>query len=453
MQTFRADMLIDGTGAEPQRNVEVHVADGRIRAVLPAGTGPYPSDATVFENPGMTLLPGFIDGHVHLMFGTGSRTYDDVMARDSDALMLLRAVRNAELHLHAGVTTLRDAGARNRVTFDLRAGVEAGLARAPRMLLCGRPLTVTGGHFWWCHQEADGVDGVRAATRQLLKEGADFIKIMASGGAANDSWYASYSVEELKAAAAEAHQVGKKTMAHCLAAESIARAVEAGLDQVEHVNFLHPDGSRVFDERLAERIVALGIVVSPTIQTTYREMEELAAREAALTGAERQLLDAFRYKIETKLEFVRRFHELGAQIVAGTDAIQRFGDFALGLELLHRAGLSPLEVIASATRLAAKAIGMQDEVGTITPSRHADLIYIDGDPLVDIGALARVSTVILGGEILVDKRRTEDPHGDLVAVPVDSGAISSSVAGLGAAATPARPLGNGGNAWASRVPR
>ena len=138
------------------------------------------------------------------------------------------------------MTTLRDAGARNRVTFDLRSGVDAGLVRSPRLLLCGRPLTITGGHFWWCHGEADGVDGVRTAARRLLKEGADFIKIMASGGAAHDSWCSSYTVAELEAAVTAAHEVGKKTMAHCLGADSIARAVEAGLDQIEHLNFLHP---------------------------------------------------------------------------------------------------------------------------------------------------------------------------------------------------------------------
>jgi imidazolonepropionase-like amidohydrolase len=405
MQIYRAAVLIDGSGAEPQHDVEIHVRDGMIEAVAPSGTLPYPTDAVVYDNPGKTVLPGFIDGHVHLMFGSGPRTYDDVVTHDSDALMLLRAVRNAELHLRAGVTTLRDAGARNRVTFDLRDGVEAGIVRAPRMLLCGRPLTVTGGHFWWCHGEADGVDGVRTAARQLLKEGADFIKIMASGGAPHDSWYSSYSVEELAAAVAEAHQVGKKTMAHCLGADSIARAVEAGLDQIEHLNFLHPDGARVFDERLAERIVARDIVVSPTIQTSYRELERLEAMGDALSAEERRARDEYRYKIETKLDFVRRFHKLGATIVAGTDAIQRFGDFAVGLELLHRAGLSPMEVIVAATSLAAKAIGMEREVGSLKPGLHADLIYVDGDPLADLGALSRVEAVVLGGELVVDRRR------------------------------------------------
>jgi imidazolonepropionase-like amidohydrolase len=405
MQIFRAETLIDGSGAEPQRDMEIRVRDGTIEAVAPVGALPFAADAQVFDNPGKTVLPGFIDGHVHLMFGAGPRTYDDVVTHDSDTLMLLRAVRNAELHLRAGVTTVRDAGARNRVTFELREGVEAGLVRTPRLLLCGRPLTVTGGHFWWCHGEADGVDGVRTATRQLLKEGADFIKIMASGGAANDSWYSSYSVEELKVAVAEAHQVGKKTMAHCLGADSIARAVEAGLDQVEHLNFLHPDGARVFDERLAERIVADDVVVSPTIQTSYRELERLEALGEALSPAERQLRDTYRYKIDTKLDFVRRFHELGAVIVAGTDAIQRFGDFAVGLELLHRAGLSPMEVIVAATSRAARAVGMEGSVGALKPGQHADLLYVEGDPLVDLGALSRVETVVLGGEVVVDRRR------------------------------------------------
>lgn len=345
MEIYQADFLIDGSGAEPRQNVEIFVADGVIQDVAPAGTRERPADAPVYTNPGLTVLPGFIDVHVHLMFGSGPRTYDDVVTHDSDELMLLRGARNAYLHLRAGVTTLRDCGARNRVTFNLRQGADAGLFLTPRLQLCGRPLTITGGHFWWCNEEADGVDGVRAATRRLLKEGADVIKIMASGGAADDSWFASYSVAEMAAAVDEAHQVGKKTTAHCLAAESIARAVDAGIDQIEHFNFLHPDGSRVFDERVAEKILARGVFMSPTIQTTYRQLERLQEREGALTPPERALLDEYRYKIETKLDFVRRFYEMGAPIVMGTDAIQQFGDYALGLELLHRAGLSPMDVI------------------------------------------------------------------------------------------------------------
>ena len=404
MEIYQADVLIDGSGEAPQQNVEIFVKDGIIQDVAPAGVRDQPTDAQIYANPGLTVLPGFIDVHVHLMFGSGPRTYDDVVTHDSDELMLLRGARNAYLHLRAGVTTLRDCGARNNVTFDLRKGADAQLFLAPRMHLCGRPLTITGGHFWWCNEEADGVDGVRAATRKLLKEGADVIKIMASGGGSTDSWYASYSVAELTAAVEEAHQVGKKTTAHCLAAESIGRAVDAGIDQIEHFNFLQPDGSRVFDDRVAEKIVARGTFMSPTIQTSYRQLERLQEREGTLTPPERELLDEYRYKIETKLDFVRRFYELGAPIVMGTDAIQQFGDYALGLELLHRAGLSPMDVILAATGRAAQALGSEREVGMVRPGMHADFIFIDGDPLEDVRALGRVVSVVQAGRTVVDKR-------------------------------------------------
>jgi imidazolonepropionase-like amidohydrolase len=406
MKIFRAQTLIDGTGAEPLRNVEIVVEDGRILEIVPAGLTPRPPETTIYERPGATVLPGLIDVHLHLMFGTGKRSYEDVIQHDSDDLMLLRGARNAYLHLRAGVTTCRDCGARNRVTFALREAAQAGLFLSPRLHVCGRPLTVTGGHFWWCNEEADGVDGVRAATRRLLKDGADFIKIMASGGGTRgtDASRASFSVEEMAVAVAEAHQVGKKTTAHCLAAESVGRAVDAGLDQIEHFNFIHPDGSRVFDVRVAEQILERGIFLSPTIQTGYRQIERLQAQGDDLTPQERAQLDGNLHKLETKLDFVRRFHEMGAPIVAGTDAIQEFGDYAIGLELLHRAGLSPMDVIVAATSGAARAMGVESEVGTLRPGLLADLVYLDGDPLADNLALGRVLGVVLGGRVVVDTR-------------------------------------------------
>ncbi|MDP6586207.1 MAG: amidohydrolase family protein, partial [Anaerolineales bacterium] len=248
------------------------------------------------------------------------------------------------------------------------------------------------------------------ATRKLLKEGVDFIKIMASGGGTQgtDSTRASYTVEEMAAATFEAHQVGKKATAHTLAAESVERAVEAGLDQIEHFNFLHPDGSRIWDQVVADKIVQNGMVLSPTIQTGYRQIETLqnkaAAEDEILTELEEKQLAAGLYKLETKLEFIGRFKDMGAPIVAGTDAISVFGDYAVGLELFHRAGLSPMEVIISATSLAAKAIGVEDELGTVKPGMLADFIYLDGDPLENVQKLNNVETVVLNGKVVVDKR-------------------------------------------------
>ena len=195
--------------------------------------------------------------------------------------MLLRAAMNAMIHLKAGVTTLRENGARNKVTFNLREGAHRGYVTAPRLLLCGRPVTVTGGHFYWCNQQADGIEGVRAAVRELVKDGADHIKIMASGGgtAITDLRRPSYTVEELRAIVDEAHNMGKPTTAHCLATGSIVNALDAGVDMIEHAGFIEPDGSYRFDPRIAERIAEQGTYVSPTVQTGYRGMEALLNKQ------------------------------------------------------------------------------------------------------------------------------------------------------------------------------
>ena len=400
---IRAGRLIDGRSAMPTEDGAILVEGSKIVMAGPAARVAAPPGESPRELsfPEGTLLPGLIDVHAHLTFGTPGRTYEQVMAEDSDDLMLVRAVRNCQFHLKAGVTTIRDCGARNRTTLSLREAAGHGLFPSPRLLVSGPPITQTGGHFWWCNGEADGVEGVQRQARRLLKEGVDFLKIMASGGgtAGTDQGRATYLPEEIAAAVREAHHAGKLTTAHCLAAESVANAVAGGIDQVEHINFIHPDGSRRFDLGVAERIVEKGIYVSPTIQTGYRQIERL--RERTDLGAdERQRLADLEYKLETKLRFVNRFRELGAKIVAGTDAIATFGDYAIGLELLAQAGLTPMEVIRSATSVAAEAIGLGDVVGTLEPGKEADLIVVSGDPSIDIRSTGNVALVMRAGEVI-----------------------------------------------------
>jgi imidazolonepropionase-like amidohydrolase len=400
---IRASQLIDGRADQPVSDGAVLIQGRRIVAAGRAAAVGAPPDASVedlsFDDA--TILPGLIDVHAHLTFGTGGRTYEQVMREDSDDLMLIRAVRNCQLHLAAGVTTVRDCGARNYTTLSLRDAAAAGLFPSPRLLVSGPPLTITGGHFWWCNGEADGIEGVQRQARLLLKRGVDFLKIMASGGGTQgtNQAAASYSAEEIAAAVREAHMLGKLTTAHCLAAESVAKAVEGGIDQIEHINFIHPDGSRRFDAAVAERIVERGIYVSPTIQTGYRQIERLATDGAASTGDRLRLSD-LQYKLDTKLEFVRRFHELGATIVAGTDAIATFGDYAIGLELLVRSGMTPMQVIKSATSDAARAIGLSEVTGTLEPSKEADVIVVNGDPTVDIRCTGSIALVVRSGGIV-----------------------------------------------------
>ena len=400
---IRAARLVDGRSTRPINDGAVLVADNRILAVGPADQVTAPPGAAVRERhfPGGTVMPGLIDVHAHLTFGTAGRGYETVMSEDSDDLMLVRAVRNCQLHLKAGITTIRDCGARNRTSLSLRDASAAGLFPGPRLLVSGPPITHTRGHFWWCNGEADGVDGVRQQARDLLDSGVDFLKIMASGGGTKgtDQSRASYTVEEIAAAVQEAHRDGKLTTAHCLAADGVAAAVAAGIDQVEHINFIQPDGSRQFDLRVAEQIVEQGVVVSPTIQTGYRQIERLREQPGKTKQQQATLAD-LEYKLETKLSFVNRFRELGARIVMGTDAIATFGDYTIGLELLNRAGLSPMEVLKAATSIAAEAIGLGSEVGRLEAGKEADIVVVNGDPTVDIRAAGDIALVMRAGEVV-----------------------------------------------------
>ena len=405
---IRAKALIDGTDAAPVPNAVVVIEGDRIVAAGPeeAVDVPRGPDVRELDHRDGYVLPGLIDAHTHLMFGGGERSYEDVIANDSDELMLLRAARNAHLHLSVGVTALRDCGARNQITFDLRRGARQGLALAPRLLLSGRPVTMTGGHFWWCNQEADGEEGVRKAVRELVRDGADFIKIMASGGgtAGTDNRLPSYSVDELRAIIDEAHGLGKLTTAHCLATQSIVNALDAGVDAIEHAGFIEPDGSYVFDPHVAERIAQQGVLISPTVQTGWRGREKLLAlREEgqALTPVQERRLESLHAKCDSQVEFVgRMWSEWNIPIVAGTDAIQTFGDYCLGLELQVMAGMSPADVVRSATSVAASAVGLSDVVGTVEAGKEADLIVVDSDPHEDIRALRSMRLVMQKGALI-----------------------------------------------------
>ena len=171
--------VIDGTGAKPLENATVVVEGSTIKAVERQDQASIPKGphVRVLDFPNGYLLPGLVDVHIHLMLGDWDLHYEENIERDSDEVFLMRAAKNALTHLRCGVTSLRDNGGRNNVTFNLREGARRGYATTPRPFLCGRPVTLTGGHFYWCNQEAHGVEGVRAAVRQLVKDGADHIKI------------------------------------------------------------------------------------------------------------------------------------------------------------------------------------------------------------------------------------------------------------------------------------
>lgn len=359
-----------------------------------------------------TALPGLVDAHVHMSLFADGRSYE-AMAADSDSLMALAAARNVRTHLLSGVTTARDNGARNRLGFDVRLAIERGYLDGPRLLAAGRPITCSGGHFGWCGEEADGEEAIRESVRRLVAEGADHIKVMASGGGTvgTDPTRASYTVSELAAARATAHELGRLVTAHCRARESMDRAVEAGLDCIEHGEFLDLDAIARFDPETGRRLSDSATYLSPTLAATGRWNMILrlrALRDADRLGTDdaatlRQAEDA----LQARLEIVNQLLGMGMgdRIVAGTDAgcfDYSFGHMDYNLFLLVQAGMSPMQAIMAATRFSARACGVEALVGTVEPGKYADLLLVHGDPTLDIGAIASVRAVFKAGVAVRD---------------------------------------------------
>jgi len=380
LKVVKCGRLIDGTGAPAIKDAVIVIEGSKIvdvgkesRIDVPEGPDVEEIDCT-----DKTVLPGLIDAHVHLALGAG-RNYEEMFSH-SDHHLLIAGVVNARSILDFGVTTVRDMGTRNRVAFELREASDMGLIQTPRLLLSGRAITMTGGHFHYCNAVADGYEGVRRMARFLLAEGADFIKIMASGGGTpnTDPRRASYSVEELRGACDAAHTVGKTVAAHCQATEAIINAVEAGVDFIEHCRFLEPSGHN-FREDVARDIAKAGIVVSHAITVL----------------PDPRLL-------EIGFENFRGLRRAGVEIIAATDDLflDQIGRLPLELELMVRGGMTPMEAIQSATSRPAKAMGIEQITGTLEKGKEADLIAVNGDPLKDIRTLASPAMVMKGGEII-----------------------------------------------------
>jgi imidazolonepropionase-like amidohydrolase len=400
---LKARRLIDGAGNPAVDNPAVVVVDGKITGVfqgaVPAGAAP--AGAEVREYPEATLLPGLIDCHVHLNL-PGDGTDFTAWAGESEGVLVASSVHNAGVALKAGITALRDCGGSGTTTFSARRALERGIGAGSRLVLCGQPITITGGHCRYFGGEADGVDGVRQKAREMAKLGADYIKVMGTGGGTPGtlSWLPSFRREEIMAVADEALRLDRKIGIHCLCAESIEYAVAAGVDQIEHAGFLiDRAGHQKFQPDVAAQIARSGAVVCPTMAVglyVIRRMEALEHR----TAAEQAALDRWLRMIEENLAQFRGLREAGVTFVAGTDAGWRFTPFdslADEMMLMNRGGLSAMETIVSATSAAAKALGLEEKVGVVRPGMEADIIAVAGNPLENLGALNQVQMVMKAG--------------------------------------------------------
>ncbi len=405
-----ADYFVDGVDGQVRTKQAGAVADGRITAVGDQATLQQAAslETDIIDLGAVYLAPGLIDGHTHASLAGDGRSYAEMFV-DSDEIMLLAGVMNLRKHLQAGITTACEHGARNRVGFELKEGLRRGYFPGPRLLVSGRPITCTGGHFHFCNEIADGEAEVRRSVRRLVHEGVDYVKIMASGGGTEGTFpgRASYSVAELHAAVHEAHHFDRLTVAHCRAKESMRRAVEAGIDLMEHAEFLDPDHQLRFDPKIAEMMAEAGIWVSPTLQATtrYPRLLELWQRRDAdqLTPAETRELAALEAHKQHCLDILRRMldYDMRDRIVPGTNsgvASLAFGHLDYELRLLVEVGFTPAEVLIAATKTTAEAIGTGSELGTIEVGKAADFVAFDGDPTTAVMAISRVAAVFLGGE-------------------------------------------------------
>lgn len=402
LHVISADRVFDGEG-RILTDGAVLVEGSTIRAVgsrHEVARAYAPDALTVTHHSGCTLLPGLIDAHVHLIMpGTGVSILDH--AREPDAILLAIAARNAWLSLQRGVTTLVDLGAKDRITFDLRATQTAGITRGSKLALCGRALTITGGHAWPWGGEADGPDGVRQAVRRLCKEGADVIKVMTTGGGTpgTNGRLPAYTLAELQAIADEAHAHERKVFGHCTAIAGIARAVEAGFDVIAHCQFFRPDGSTAFDAELARRMADQGIFVNPTLQIN-RILRSERVDWQAMSPERRAALQRWNERYPEFTDAFRRMFDLGVRMVCGSDCgwgYSTFEEIHLELDAMVEAGMSPPDALVSATAHAADALGWDDRVGRLRPGLAADLLLVTGDPTRAISDIANIVEVWLDG--------------------------------------------------------
>lgn len=399
--------VIDGTGADPRPHMDVLVAGGLVAAVAPTGAlahaDPDPARLTVVEGAGRTVLPGFLDCHVHVSTQAGADTLDTVLAPES--LLTLRAVPHLAATLDAGITTVRDlAGADS----GFRDAVEQGLVRGPRLQVAIRILSITGGHGDWRTIEGVPLDtgpGAGAvadspaefvrAVREVLRQGADWVKVAATGGMGSPRSHpesGGLSEPELRAVVAEADRHGGVGVAaHAQGAAGIAAAVRAGVRSIEH--------GYLVDDATVDLMGERGTWLVPTLSTLTRPVADGVAPWVA--AKRRALKDAARERLHAAIS-------AGVPVALGTDAgIAPHGTNLTELALLVEHGLSPMAALVAGTSGAARMLGLDDQLGTVAEGRRADLVLTDVDPLTSISALAdprRVHVVVQDGRIVKDTR-------------------------------------------------
>lgn len=398
---LKAARLVDGNGGPVAEQTAILLEGDTISQIGTKETVQAPEDASALEIDygDATILPGLVDCHVHLI-GIGDGRAGDDLVTLPDEVLTVQAAQNVRKHLYSGVTTVRDCGAKNRTTFLLREAVEMGIVPSPRLILAGRPIAIIGGHLSYFGTQATGPTECRAAVRQLIKEGADFIKVTATGGSTRTSHPSrpSFNVDEFSAITDEAHKFGKHVCAHCTSSGGMENALDARIDTMIHGVHRDHNGNDDYRPDIADRIAEQGVFVNPTLGQGLARIRQL--EDEPDRAIETEDVDTMRRGSEVRMDHVARMRDAGVVMVAGSDsawANYPMGDFQTEIEAHVMAGMSNMEAIVSATRDSAISCRVDDTVGTLEVGKQADVLVVDGDPTRNIADLRKVNDVFLAG--------------------------------------------------------
>jgi len=395
---IRAGHVLNVRTGELRANQAVVIEGDKIVQVAPSSeVKAAPSDTTI-ELPNATLLPGLIDMHTHLTFELSSLSYEGL--KISTAREALHGARNARRTLEAGFTTVRNVGAKDYADIALRDAINDGDVIGPHIVASGPAMGITGGH---CDENllppafhfqgegvADGIEAVQHKVRELIKYGADVIKICATGGVlsrGDDPNASQYTLEEMKAIVADAHRLGRKVAAHAHGAEGVRWASEAGVDSIEH--------GHLMDDAAIATLKKNGTYLVPTL-FLGEYMEKNMDRSDVPEYSKQKMRDV----AAAMQKNVKKAFDAGLKVAFGTDAaVYPHGLNAGEFHVYVKLGMSPLAAIQTATINASDLLGPKYLVGSLESGKWADMIAVDGDPTKDVTLLEHVKFVMKGGTV------------------------------------------------------
>jgi len=395
---IRAGRVLNVRTGELRANQAIVIEGEKISQIAPSGEVKATAGDTTIDLPDATVLPGLIDMHTHLTFELSSLSYEGL--KISTAREALHGARNARRTLEAGFTTVRNVGAKDYADIALRDAINDGDVIGPRMIASGPALGITGGHcdenllppafHFFGEGVADGVEAVQHRVREVIKYGADVIKICATGGVlskGDDPNASQFTLEEMKAIVADAHRLGRKVAAHAHGAEGVRWASEAGVDSIEH--------GHLMDDAAIATLKKNGTYLVPTL-FLGEYMEKNLDRSDVPEYSKQKMRDV----AAAMQKNVKKAFDAGVKVAFGTDAaVYPHGLNAGEFHVYVKLGMTPLAAIQTATVNASDLLGPKFAVGSLEPGKWADVIAVDGDPTKDVTILEHVKFVMKGGTV------------------------------------------------------